>query len=398
VRLYAGVDRLRRLPPPLSIFLWSRIVIWAAALYAWMWVLPRASNPPNSADLGYATQVWSRWDSGWFVPIAQHGYHSATDGAAAFYPLYPLAMGLVGRAFGGYYVSAGIVVSLGCCLGAFFLLHRLALRRLDVDGARRAVLYLAIFPMSLFLQAVYSESLFLVCCLGAFALAEERRWLPCGLVAGLAMLTRLTGFALLPALALMAWRAPERKRALASLVVAPALFSLYPLWLHWKTGDAFAFARSEEIWHRHLSAAGPFGGLWQGLRSAWAGLEQVVTGNMTHVYWSGGQGSDALHGAALNLEDFGFTLLFLVLAIVAWRRFGAPYGLFAVLCLAIPLSVPSSRWPLQSMPRFCLVVFPAFLVLAEWAATRRRDRIIVATSALLLGVAIVEWSIQQWVS
>ena len=44
-------------------------------------------------------------------------------------------------------------------------------------------------------------------------------------------------------------------------------------------------------------------------------------------------------------------MLFVPLTVVAWRRFGAPYGLFAMLSLALPLSYPSSRWPLLSLPR-----------------------------------------------
>jgi 4-amino-4-deoxy-L-arabinose transferase-like glycosyltransferase len=382
---------------PLRIFIWSRLGIWAAAVYAWMWFLPRAVNPPNSHDLGYATQVWSRWDSGWFVAIAQHGYH-AGDGSAAFYPLYPLLVGGIGRLFGGYYVSAGLVISLACCAGSFVLLYRIARRRLGDDPAALAVLYLAIFPMALFLQAVYNESLFLLLVLASFAFAERNSWLAAAAFAGLAILTRPTGFALLPPLVLLAWRSTQRRRALASLGLAPALFVLYPVWLSWKAHDAFAFVHAEAAWHRHLSHAGPFGGLWQGLRSGWDGLEQVVTGSTTHVYWPGGIGSDALHGAMLNLEDLAFTLVFLVLAVVAWRRLGAAYGLYAILALALPLSAPSSRWPLESMPRFCVVAFPAFLALASLTNSAAQRRFVVATSALFLGLAVFEWSTQQWVS
>ena len=104
----------------------------------------------------------------------------------------------VGRVFGGHYVVAGIVVSLAAALAAFVLLYRLTETRLGADGARRAVLYLAVFPMALFLGAVYSESLFLALAIGAFLLAERGRWLGAGLVTGLAMLTRIAGIALLP--------------------------------------------------------------------------------------------------------------------------------------------------------------------------------------------------------
>ena len=89
----------------------------------------------------------------------------------------------------------------------------------------------------------------------------------------------------------------------------------------------------------------------------------------------------------------------LALTVVAWRRFGAPYGLFATLSLAIPLSYPSSRWPLLSIPRFGLVIFPLFLALAAITADRPRlHTAVVACSALFLGVAVVQWALWQWVA
>lgn len=44
------------------------------------------------------------------------------------------------------------------------------------EGARRAVLYLAVFPMTLFLQAMYSESLYLLLAIAAFVLAKRGRF------------------------------------------------------------------------------------------------------------------------------------------------------------------------------------------------------------------------------
>ena len=93
-----------------------------------------------------------------------------------------------------------------------------------------------------------------------------------------------------------------------------------------------------------------------------------------------------------------FLVLFAVLTVVAWRRFGAPYGLFAALSLAIPLSVPSERWPLLSMPRFGLTIFPLFLALASLGGRPRAHTAIVAVSSLLLGVSVVQWALWQWVA
>ena len=381
----------------LDIYLWSRAAIWVAATFAFFFFEPNRHpnagrwDTPRLHDLGYFTDIWARWDSDFFLRIAQNGYD---DASAAFHPLYPALIAGLGRVFFGHYILAGLVISLLCCLGSFVLLHRLASKHLDADGARRSVLYLAVFPMALFLQAVYSESLFLLLVLAAFTFAERDRFAAAGLVAGLAILTRATGLALLPALALLAWRHRERPRALAGIALAVPVAAVYPLVLWQQVGDPWAFSDAQDRWHRHLSRAGPFGGVWDGLVAGWRGLEQFVVGHGTHV-----AGANPMHAAAENVQALAFLFLFLALTVVAWRRFGAAYGLFAAVSLAIPLSYPSSRWPLLSLPRFGLVIFPLFLALAAVTAGRPRlHTAAVACSALFLGVAVVQWALWQWVA
>ena len=398
--------RLPRAPNPApEIFLWSRAAIWAAALFALFVFVPnrhpraaRWDDPSLTHDLGAVTDVWARWDSVWFLRIAEHGYNAASGAASAFYPLYPATVAALGRALFGHYVLAGILISLAAALGSFLLLHRIAEERLGADGARRAVLYLAFFPFALFLQAVYSESLYLLLTLAAFVLAERRRFLAAGVVTGLALLTRPTGVALLPALALIAWQERDRLRAFASLAVAPVLFAAYPLYLWQADGDPWAFLRAQRLWSRHLSPAGPLGGIWDGLRAGWAGVEQLASGSHTHVYWTAVQDTDPIRAATINLENLAFLVLFAVLTVIAWRRFGAPYGLFAAVSLAIPLSVPSERWPLLSIPRFGLTIFPFFLALAVVGRRPRAHTAILCVSSLLLGVAVVQWALWQWVA
>ncbi len=317
--------------------------------------------------------MWARWDAQWFLRIAEQGYDTARE-SAAFFPLYPTLVAGLGRVLFGHYVLAGIAISLACCLGAFVLLERLAEERLGADGARRAVLYVALFPMSLFLQAVYSESLFLLLALATFVLAERGRFGWAAAAAGLAMLTRATGVALLPSLVLLAW--PDRRR-LASLVLAPALFAVYPLVLWIWVGDPWAFLRSQELWHRHFV---PFGGVWEAA-----------------THWTP-PGADVQHAVMVNLEGVVALVLFAALTVVAWRRFGAPYGLYAAVSLVLPLSVPSERWPLLSLPRFGLAVFPLFLALAWLGGRARVHTFIVAASSFLLGITVVQWVLWQWVA
>jgi hypothetical protein len=368
----------------LDVYLWSRAAIWSAAIFALYWFEPNRHpqadrwDSPLIHDLGSFTDVWARWDSVFFVRIAEHGYDHAS---AAFYPLYPGLIAVLGRVFGGHYVLAGIVISLAAALGAFLLLNRLAVDRLGAEGAHRAVVYLAVFPMTLFLQAVYSESLYLLLVLAAFLAAERGNFWIAGPLSGLAILTRVTGVALLPALAILAWRQRDRLHALAGLALAVPVAAVYPLVLWQQVGDPWAFWGAQDLWHRHFSWAGPFGGIWDAL-TKWT---------PPHV---GPQ-----HAIAVNVEGLIALVLFIGLTVVAWQRFGAAYGLFAAVSLAIPLSYPSSRWPLLSLPRFGLVIFPFFLALAALTAGRPRlHAAVVAISSLFLGVAVVQWALWQWVA
>ena len=396
-----------RRSPVLEIFLWSRLAIWAAAVLAFLTLEGRVhpqsarfDDPSLSHDLGAVTDVWSRWDSVWFLRIAEHGYGQASPAGAgpAFFPLYPLLVRGLGWMLGGHYVLAGILVSLAATLVAFLLFHRLAEERLGVDGARRSLLYLALFPMTFFLLAVYSEALFLALVLAAFVLAERGRWAGAWVATGLAVVTRLTGVALVPALLVVAWRRGERSHALRSFPIVPALAALYPLALWRLVGDPLAFAHAQRLWHRHLSPAGPFGGIWEGLRAAWAGVEQLGSGSHTHRYWPGVANMDPMRVAVVNLASFVCLVLFASLAVVAWRRFGAAYGAFSLASLALPLATPSTQWPLQSYPRLGLVVFPVFLALGALGGRPRLHTAIVSISALLLGVALTQWVLWEWVA
>ncbi|MGH3002129.1 MAG: mannosyltransferase family protein [Gaiellaceae bacterium] len=385
----------------LWLFAWSRIAVWVGAVFALLTFVPdgdptkiHRDDPHLIHGLGYLTDVWARWDSYWFIRIAHHGYDVAA-GAPAFYPLYPGLVAAVGRIFLGHYVLAGLVVSLLATLGSFVLLERLTTRLLGPDVARRSVLFLAIFPMSLFLQAVYSESIFLFVAIAAFLAAERRSFLLAGFCCGLALLARPTGLAVLLGLIVLALRSPRRLRDLAALAIVVPVFAIFPLVLWIQTGHPFTFLHVERLWYRQTATLGPVGGLWEAARAAWGSILQLTIGSNTHWYW---EPVSPDHFAALNLEStlfFGFAVM---LGIVAWRKLGAPYGLMALASVIAPTAEPTHTLPLLSMPRFTLVAFPIFIALAALCTSPRTERIVVGVSATLLGVAVVQWALWQFVS
>jgi hypothetical protein len=355
------------------IFIWSRAAIWSVAAITAV-AFEEHANPersrwdsPRLHELGMAIDVWARWDSDWFLRIAENGY-SWPSSTPAFFPLYPALVGALGRILGEHYVAAGVTVALAACASSFALLYTLAQPLLGEAGARRAVVYLAVFPTSLYLGAVYSESLFLALALATFALAERGRLGLAGLAVGLALLTRAQGVALLPALALFAHSAGGRRR-FAALVAPVAIFVAYPLTLLLAIDRPLAFLEAQKtVWDRELSTLGPAGGL-----------------------------ADAIGGG--DLLELAFAVPMLSLAVVAWRRFGATYGSYAVGALLIPMAYPSARLGgLYSFPRLCLVAFPCLLALAALTEARWARVTTIAVLATTLAVFVVRWSLWHWVA
>ena len=57
----------------------------------------------------------------WNIGIAEYGY-AYRIGSTAFHPLYPLLIGVLGRAFGGDYLLAGWLIAQVCCVAMLALL------------------------------------------------------------------------------------------------------------------------------------------------------------------------------------------------------------------------------------------------------------------------------------
>ena len=394
---------LRRIPRyPLETFVWTRLLIWGATILTYLVFEAQYAQPLHTGgaedvvqhDVGWAIDVWARWDSGWYLDIAKHGYADPGH-STAFFPLYPLLVRGVGWLFLGHDVLAGFLVSAAASAVAFVLLWRLALELTASETANRTVLYLALFPTTLFLVAVYSESLYLALSVAAFLLARRSRWAWAGALAGLATLARVSGVMLLPALVILAWRAPNRGGALLRLALALPVMALWPLFLGLKYHRPFVFLTAQRSgWDRHLSAAGPLGGAWNALVAGWHGVEQLVAGG--NHFPSPDHGS--MYGAGLNLEQLAYAVVLLALGVYAWRALGAAYGVFVLGSLALPFSDPVPSTPLLSIPRFALGVFPVFIALGLLGKSGRVHTALLVGLTLLLGINLARWTLWIWVA
>jgi hypothetical protein len=314
-----------------------------------------------------------RQDAAWFLAIATRGY-GATDGSAAFFPLYPLAIRAVAWLPGIGPLGAALFVSNTCFAGALVVLHGLTrLEGMSARTARLTVLLLAIFPTAFFFLAPYTEGPFLLASVSAFWFARRDRWALAALAGALAAATRSIGVILVLALAMEAVHRSHRDgRSVVPRLAAALAVGLGPLlylaWWRVAHGDAFVPWTAQRNWQRELQAP------WTTATDALAAARQLGG------YW---------------LADVLVVGVVLVAVIAGLRWLRPTYSVYAVASLVLPLVYVWPTRPLLSMPRFVAVIFPAFWVLAR-AVERRRipEAALVATFAggyALLGALFVTW-------
>lgn len=245
---------------PLKAFVVSRALVFAVLLVV--------SNLTSYSDGNYRhikvqrrsfTETISVADFGHYQNIAQHGYNAVN---AAFFPLWPLML----RAVGGN-VIAGMLLS-----NVLFYLALVVFYRWRRD--EQALWYLCLFPTSYFFSLPYSESLFLLLSLLAFA--HSPLW---GIPAAF---TRFVGIALLPSLL------PRKSALLIPLGLLSAMSVFY-----FVLGDPLAFLRAQRHFGRELFSYGltvfpgwtfaplslAFIGLW-----LWAGLRLWSSEKQLAIY------------------------------------------------------------------------------------------------------------------
>lgn len=346
-----------------------------------------------------ALDVWARWDSEYYLDIAQHGYafRSALTG---FFPLYPMLIRLVAPFVADDWVLAGVVASFLGCVVALVYLYRLAAMELGEEAARRVALYVLIYPAALFLFAVYSESLYLALTVATFYHARRRQWYFAAVAAYLAGLARANALVLFLPLAYEAWEQlraertadaglrPGRWRGVARGALGPVLaigaapigLATFAAYLAWLTRDPLAYLHSQgrPPLARHLALP-------------WVTLYDAARAVLGHL-----QDPTPL-ARAVTLQDFLVTLVLIAAAVIAWRRLPRVYAIYLIAATLFLLSSTLPDWPIQSMLRYSLTIFPLFLVLAQLGASRTGNRSIVIACAPLLGMYTALFAQWYWV-
>jgi hypothetical protein len=92
--------------------------------------------------------------------------------------------------------------------------------------------------------------------------------------------------------------------------------------------------------------------------------------------------------------ELAFTALMIAVTIAGFQRLRPSFSAYMALSVLVPLCTSS----LMSMPRFALVLFPMFAILALWGQRPWVHTAIVAFSLPLLGLFTVWFANWYWVA
>lgn len=355
------------------------IAFWRATILLFSIVFARlgiVEQWPPDIDVMTLWRYSVRWDSGWYLGINRFGYefNPGEASSVAFFPLFPLMIGVFDRILPGSDVLAALVVVHAALVAAIVYVFQIV--RIDFGDriAWRTVGFLLMFPTAFFFSAVYAESLLLLGLAGAIYHARRGQWTRAALFGIVASASKIVGILIAIPLAIELIRQQGVSRRNPWPTIAVALSPLgglaYFIHLQLAFGDFRVFFRTEDLWYREAFSPVVLMGFRRLLGDT----------NVLHFYPAN---TTPLRSVFL-LADTTILILFLAAGIWLWWRVRPSYGAL-VLCMAL---VPAFSGSPQSMGRYMVVCFPAFILLGRVRSEAFRQA---ATLVFVFGLALTTY-------
>jgi hypothetical protein len=323
----------------------------------------------------------ARWDTGWYVGIAERGYQwnpqvKSEMQNIAFFPAFPVASYYVSLLIGRNTAWAGVLISMVGFLGALLYLFRFARDRVGDDAAAAAVTWMAVYPFALFFSTAYTEGLFLFAALAACYHFERDQWVAAAVAGLVAGLSRPNGCLLSVMLALIALRSartasPALTATRISIAAMPGIGMLiYSAYIYSLTGNPLEWAANHAAYGR-----------------VYRGAAAVITERIDYISINGLY--NYITVLALDLMNFIPTVFALAAIVPVYRLLGLPYAVM----IAINVLLPVLMGGVLSMGRITSVMFPLFVWLGAAVPAQRRLPLVIAFSMAqaLFAIAFFMW-------
>jgi hypothetical protein len=323
---------------------------------------------PNSS-----LSVWQRFDTNWYLSIAERGY-GAVSGDEHFPPLYPALIRLVGFLIGDLFL-AGLLISHFASLLVIKLLYDFFHEWLSPFLAKRALTFFLIFPASYYLFAAYSESLYFLFVLLFLRLCQDKAWILAGACMALAILTRLHGVALFPVLLYAMYTdKPFLKRIShwSGMFVA-GLGGVVYLLLRYFSGSESVLPIAESEWYVRLAFP------WETFAYA---VSYLLAGQMSLI----------------DLTNFIVVIAVVLLVLLGWRKIPKLHLLYVVFSVIIMTSRVVETQPFSAIVRYSLSLFPLFGLLSLYARQKSVERFVIVIFLLYMLYFSAQFWLWGWVA
>jgi hypothetical protein len=333
---------------------------------------------------------WARanFDGNYYMTIARIGYEPFTY---FFFPLYPILIRFVSIFVGTSlfsHLTSGVFVSNIMFFLGMVGLYKIVKNEKNQAVAKLTIILLLIFPTSFYFGAIYTESLFFALSVWSLVYAIKRSFLPAAILAGLASGTRIIGIVLFIALVIeyfdikFEWKLPKLKikKDIVWLLLAPLGLAIYMGYLYLKTGDPISFFSSISIFgaqrSNHLIL-----------------LPQVFYRYIFKILPNLNYDVFSVYFPAIM--ELAIGILFTVLSIVSFFKLRLSYAFYLTLGFLIPCLSGS----FSSLPRYVLVLFPAFYLLSKYLVNKKfLCFAILSISFILLVVSFSLYARGYWIS
>lgn len=314
--------------------------------------------------------IWSfgNFDGVHYLGIAKDAY--AYQFTQVFFPFYPLLIKLLSTLTGNLIISALLISNTAFLIG-LMIFFKLLSRVFDEKVALWSIIFALVFPTSFYFGAIYTEGIFFLMIITSFYLLEKNRILAASLIGSLASATRLVGIFMGPSLF-----TKRAKMNLMPLLIVPLGFLAYVIYLKLAFNNPLYFLSAQTIFGQERSTT------------------SIIL--LPQVLWRYFKILMTTHGlifvnAVFELSSTIFVLFALYLALK--KKFKAQWLVFSLLAVL----TPTLTGTLTSMPRYILVAFPIYVVLAQIKNTFVK-LFVVVISLILLFASTVLFTQGYWVA
>lgn len=333
-------------------FIFLSFILWRVALLlfasASRWIFPIQDNFLGGGFSNYIKNPlfwgWANFDGEHYISIAQNGYG---DGEQAFFPLYPLLIKVISSLFSNS-VSDLLVVGLLISHGSFFIalvgLYKLVMLDYSEKVARLSVILALVFPTSFYFVSVYTEGLFLALIVWSFYLARTKNWLGASLLGLLAASTRVIGILMFPTLLLEAINQKMMsKRFPVYIFIVPLGLLMYMYYLMNKYGDPLLFIHSLSGFGEQRSTTAVI------LPQVFYRYFVKILPNLNYSFFP---------NVFTTFLELVVATVFLFVSVAGFLKLRLSYAFY----LAFGFLIPTLSGSFSSLPRYVIVLFPAFLI------------------------------------